>query len=177
MSRGGSTLSQPLVGRINIGCGNDSWGDIRIDIHRTRTTNIVASAEDLPFRDDSFGETRMWHVLEHSKNPQLALSEALRVSKHVHAKFPYKYDRVPFVLATLLSFHTRGLGDPIHHFLSQIGIEEHPMRHRWLVQPFGTYRLNKICIFPPPLFLSGRKKRFFRHVPRIFIGAEWECFT
>ncbi len=176
-SRPESLPVHPAGRQLNVGCGQDSWGDIRIDVRRTRTTNVLAIAEYLPLRDDSFTEIRMWHVLEHSKNPQLALKEALRVGKHIHARFPYKYDRVPFVLMTVLHFQFRDLGDSVHHFLSQIGIEDHPMRHRWLIQPFGKYHLNKILIFPPLILLSGRKKRFFRWLPRILIGAEWECFT
>ena len=118
----------------------------------------------------------MFHVLEHFRYPQLALNEALRVSHHVHAKFPYKYDRVPSTLRYINGWRG-GWYDVLMHILTQLRIMDHPLHHKWLVQPFGSYKLNRFPIFPPNFFGSGRKARFLKYIPRIMMNAEWECYV
>ena len=74
---------------LNIGCGTDTFGDIRVDIRRVcielpdkpkTAVNVLASTEHLPFRDLIFRETRCWHVLEHVNNPKKAIRELKRVT-------------------------------------------------------------------------------------------------
>jgi hypothetical protein len=82
---------------LNVGCGADMWGDVRLDqgrysetcgYRRRTTSNIIASAELLPFRDGIFREARAFHVLEHVPNPQQALDEILRVSHRANVRVP-----------------------------------------------------------------------------------------
>jgi|SRR6266571_5705627 len=164
---------------INIGCGNDSWGDVRIDVQQTKSANLIMnfdSCERLPFSDKEFSQCRLFQVLEHSRNPQHLLSEAIRISDVVLAKFPYKYDRVPFVLSMLTSFQPWQIKDAIIHstlhFLSQIKLMDSPMKHRWLIQPFGKSHINKIRI--PQILDHGRKAKFTRRCC-ILLPMEWEC--
>ena len=52
---------------------------MRLDIQRTNTTNIVADAQHLPFRDDAFAGVYQRNLLEHLSKPNLHLSEVYRV--------------------------------------------------------------------------------------------------
>lgn len=80
--------------KLNVGCGPDADGDIRIDITRVywlfgRTTaNIIADAQHLPFRDKCFDELKAYHVLEHVSNWRKALLEWCRVSESLDIVFP-----------------------------------------------------------------------------------------
>ena len=82
---------------LNVGCGADTWGDVRVDIGNYSETcgyggrtkaNIIASAEQLPFQNCVFREARAHHVLEHIPNPQRALDELVRVSDIANVKVP-----------------------------------------------------------------------------------------
>lgn len=71
---------------LNIGCGADPWGDIRLDIARkyhkvTTTANLYASAEVLPFKDRCFLKVRARHVLEHLSHWNDAVQEWCRVTR------------------------------------------------------------------------------------------------
>lgn len=81
---------------LNAGCGAETWGDVRVDIERNVSTlfqgqssvNVIADVQFLPFRNQSFSETKCFHVLEHVDNPKLALSELRRVSEKVVIRVP-----------------------------------------------------------------------------------------
>jgi len=74
--------------KLNVGCGFDKWGDIRVDIqpfsnifyNRKTSANIIADVQHLPFKPKIFNETRCYHVLEHVPNPVEALKELQRVT-------------------------------------------------------------------------------------------------
>jgi|SRR5919109_1081283 SAM-dependent methyltransferase len=80
---------------LNVGCANDPFGDVKVDIRfKTQTgspshPNVIADAHHLPFRDGSFEYVRCWHVLEHLKNPHQALRELQRVARHGDIRFPF----------------------------------------------------------------------------------------
>lgn len=66
---------------LNLGCGNDSRGDIRIDINPERKgLNIIADAHCIPLRDNVFDCVFCKSTLEHLKSPIKGLSEMKRVS-------------------------------------------------------------------------------------------------
>lgn len=72
---------------LNMGCGLDSWGDVRVDLNRyswryrrKTTANVIADVGHLPFRDQTFVNIRCFHVLEHVDNPILAFIELKRVA-------------------------------------------------------------------------------------------------
>lgn len=67
----------------NIGCGNDFWGDIRVDKDRgSGAVNVLADAQALPFRDQCFQDVQCISVLEHVPDWRRALDELLRVSAY-----------------------------------------------------------------------------------------------
>lgn len=173
---------QGLKPTLNLGCGHDKWGDVRIDVSGKSAANLILDFDknQLPFPDKYFREVRLFHVLEHSKNPQRLLNEAIRVGDRVHAKFPCKYDRVPFVLGMLNSLSWPAIRDAISHsfwhIMTQFGLADHPIAHRWLIKPFGNHHLNEIQIFPPPAFRSGRKAWLLRRLPLLKMSGEWECW-
>ena len=68
---------------LNLGCGNDSRGDIRIDINPDRKgLNLIADAHCIPLRDKIVESIFCKSVLEHLKSPFKGLSEMQRVSKN-----------------------------------------------------------------------------------------------
>lgn len=73
-------MNQKLI--LNLGCGNQKYGDIRVDIHKTFTVNFIADLETpLPFRDEVFDVVYSRCVFEHLRNPSLFLKEIRRVLK------------------------------------------------------------------------------------------------
>lgn len=84
--------------KLNIGCGADEWGDVRLDVtrapayhHRSGgppTVNIIADAQHLPFKEDSFDELRIHEVLEHLPNWRRAVSECIRVTEKISITVP-----------------------------------------------------------------------------------------
>lgn len=67
---------------LNIGCGDDLHGDIRIDITPEKAgVTLVADAHNLPLRDKVVSSTVCKSVLEHLDNPLKAILEMKRVTK------------------------------------------------------------------------------------------------
>jgi len=70
---------------LNVGCGSDPWGDVRVDVAFRFITmhfkpTVLADAHHLPFKDGSFELVKASHLLEHLRNPPKALDEILRVA-------------------------------------------------------------------------------------------------
>lgn len=78
---------------LDVGCGGSPIGDVNCDLmipdshqkwnldpHGFRNF-VRAAAEFLPFRDDVFDEVYSSHLLEHLDDPDLAVTEMLRVSR------------------------------------------------------------------------------------------------
>lgn len=98
--------------KLNVGCGADEWGDVRLDVARNHwmtlgksSANIVGDARYLPFQDKCFTDTRVHEVLEHIKEWRKALHECCRVSKKLSITFPMisymPKQYVIWILATL----------------------------------------------------------------------------
>ena len=64
---------------LNVGCGRDTFGDIRMDLFRTEATNILGDAIHLPFRDATFSDVYEKNLLEHMPNPATHLEDVRRV--------------------------------------------------------------------------------------------------
>ncbi len=100
------------VGRLilNVGCGEQAYGDVRIDKYRGSANVICEVERPLPFRDETFDEVYSRYVFEHLRNPSQVLSEMARVAK--------SGGRVVVVTdnASCFSFHVtiRRLGWGIH---------------------------------------------------------------
>lgn len=79
---------------LNVGCGPDDWGDVRVDVvfktqlGATSKFNVRADAHRLPFRNGVFSLGRCWYVLEHVENPAEALLELRRTGKSFDVRFP-----------------------------------------------------------------------------------------
>lgn len=68
---------------LNLGCGDDLRGNIRIDINPERKgMNLIADAHCIPLRDKMFDCVFCKSVLEHLVSPFKGLSEIKRVSKN-----------------------------------------------------------------------------------------------
>jgi len=67
---------------INLGCGNETYGDVRVDFQKTETTTHVCDLNNvLPFEDNSFDEVYCRSVLEHIKDLGIFTDECFRVLK------------------------------------------------------------------------------------------------
>jgi len=67
---------------LNIGSGDTSIGDIRLDFVVTPNVNVVGDAQHLPFRDSTYSEIHEYNLLEHMPNPAEQLLEAKRVLRN-----------------------------------------------------------------------------------------------
>jgi hypothetical protein len=93
---------------LNVGCGSDPWGDVRVDITfsfifaRFKPT-VLADACYLPFKDGSFKVVKASHILEHLRDPFKALDEITRVAtKNIILKFPTERDVLPWFISNIL---------------------------------------------------------------------------
>jgi len=87
--------------KLDIGCGIHKRGDIGIDIREDRAVDIIASAEHLPFRDDSFEIAVSYECIGYTEGPEdviQSLNEGLRVSSAIEI---YMWDE-PRMLGELL---------------------------------------------------------------------------
>jgi len=72
--------------RLNVGCGPDKWGDVRLDVayrYRDRkiTPNFIADAQNLPFQDLTFSEVKASNIIEEIPSWKKGLEEWTRVCK------------------------------------------------------------------------------------------------
>ncbi len=81
--------------RLEIGSGtkHSSPLQINLDIDKFGDVNVVASALDIPFEDETFKLVRNIAVLEHIKNPMRMVDEIYRVLQ----PRGYVYTEVPFL--------------------------------------------------------------------------------
>lgn len=90
---------------LNIGAGEMTYGDIRLDIYRSITINILADAEFLPLKNDVFDLVYSRNVLEHLPNPLDAIREMKRVCKKT-GKIILTTDNASYWAFHLLGYHT-----------------------------------------------------------------------
>lgn len=65
---------------LDVGCGIRQRGlDIRVDIFRSPSTNLLASAEYLPFKKNCISRLECHEVLEHLRKPEKALKDFNRI--------------------------------------------------------------------------------------------------
>ena len=162
---------------LNIGCGTDTWGDIRVDVNNVffdwhfRPT-LFADACYLPFRDGVFRKVRASHVLEHVSHPHEALQEMVRVTAaEISLRFPVETDVWPFIITNILPF-------PNFSALRLACQTRRDKLHLWIVDPkivitflqgrgwkcSCTKNLTSLFSF----FEAGRKANYFRWLVRHF---------
>jgi ubiquinone/menaquinone biosynthesis C-methylase UbiE len=80
---------------LDIGCGENTLPSLKaIRINIKPPADIIASAEALPFRTNSFDGALMHHVLEHLNHRNDAISELARVTKKsAIIEVPSKWDK------------------------------------------------------------------------------------
>jgi ubiquinone/menaquinone biosynthesis C-methylase UbiE len=66
---------------LNLGCGEQGFGDVRMDFAVTPASNLIADAQHLPFRDDVFTDVYERNLLEHLPNPAQHLQDVKRVMR------------------------------------------------------------------------------------------------
>jgi len=156
---------------LNVGCGLDSWGDVRVDVAFTFATwhlapTVLADACYLPFKDGSFEVTKANHLLEHLENPFKALNEMLRVStKRIILSFPTQYDVLPWFISNIF---------PIPNFSAlQLPYLTRKRRlHLWIINPSiivaylekktwkASCERKTVTLFT--MLEAGRKAKYFR---------------
>ena len=122
-------MKEEYGSKVNIGCGSDLWGDVRLDIRRTNATTMIADAQHLPFKQGTFKIAKITHVLEHTRNPSKALLECLHVTRDkITIAFPTEADMYPTLIRYLVSlpFSIRGLFE----WCKNRKIQE----HKWIIK-------------------------------------------
>jgi hypothetical protein len=172
---------------LNVGCGIDPWGDVRVDvscsfIDLACKPDVLADAHALPFRDGVFSKVKSHHVLEHLKYPAIALNELTRVATHeLLISFPTEADVFPFIASVLF---------PIPRFAPlRFAVETRRQRlHLWIVKPKAVMRFlntrgwSSTCrrntFFALTFFAGGRKERYFKWLVRtVRIPFEYEILA
>lgn len=165
---------------LNIGCGSDTWGDVRVDTAYSFVTmqckpSILADAHCLPFKERSFRVVKASHVLEHLKDPFKALDEILRVAtREIILNFPTEWDVLPYFFTP--HFKT---------FMFAYWTRKRRL-HLWIINPeiITRYLKNKGWTatyekkYPFSVFFileGGRKEKYFRFLTsRVRIPLEYE---
>lgn len=88
---------------LNIGCGKDTWGTDRIDLHATPITTAVLNVdtENLPYPDNTFTEVRILGAFEHFKNLGHVIDEVYRVMES-GARLWVRTDHAGFIFFYIL---------------------------------------------------------------------------
>lgn len=74
---------------LNAGCGNDFWGNVRIDTNpNARAKTHTMDVRNIAFPDKYFDKTRCISVLEHVPDWKKAIKELCRVSKKILIEVP-----------------------------------------------------------------------------------------
>lgn len=81
---------------LNLGAGTSDFGDdiINVDVTAFAGVHVVASAEDLPFRDASIDMIITESMLEHVVRPERAIDEMRRIIKpggYVYIEMPFMF--------------------------------------------------------------------------------------
>jgi ubiquinone/menaquinone biosynthesis C-methylase UbiE len=67
---------------LNLGCADDPFGDIRVDMEKSPTTTLVANVEEgLPLKSSSVDIIYMQFMFEHLTNINFVLKECYRLLK------------------------------------------------------------------------------------------------
>ncbi|MHA1614812.1 MAG: class I SAM-dependent methyltransferase [Candidatus Thorarchaeota archaeon] len=85
--------------KLDIGCGRDKHGDVGIDIDTRSYADIIASAEYLPFRDNTFDTVFTREALDYpeflGESLEQAAREVCRVLKPEGTLIFETFDRLP----------------------------------------------------------------------------------
>lgn len=136
---------------LNVGCGCDLWGKIRLDTERfssrydRRTSvNIIGDVHFLPFQDNVFKIVKCFHVLEHVHNPHRAFRELRRVaSQKVIVRVPIWHLYSFLIEAIALFVYLFCKPTLVLHQLRKIvNWRERYSGHKWYIR-FKQAKVNK----------------------------------
>ena len=94
---------------LNLGCGNDKRGTIRIDLHPARNgITLIADAHFIPLRDKAISKTLCKSVLEHVEAPIKVVQEMKRIT----------IDEIFIIVPNLINVRRiwRTFKNPLHKF-------------------------------------------------------------
>jgi len=156
--------------KLNVGCGRDKWGDVRVDIgfeyrNGKISPNFIADAQYLPFQENAFSEVKASHIIEELPSWRKALHEWMRVCNNkIIITFPVADGfKRPLILG-FLNLSLRAIED---------AIKCRKLRcHYWIIDPkivsdilkqngFEVVTLTKEY---PILQVSGRKGKLLKHI-------------
>jgi len=132
---------------INIGCGSDGWGDVKLDytrapkeyylVNNKSSANLLADAQHLPFIDKCFSELRAYHVLEHIRDWEAAIKEWCRIAKRVKIRVPTDSNSAVICLKNF--FQNVDLGQVnfllLNNLKSLMKLREQAIEHLWQIDP------------------------------------------
>ena len=82
---------------INLGCGEEIEGDIRVDFVKTKTTTHVFDLnEKFPFKDNQFDRIYCKNILEHIGNVKSFTEESIRILKK-GGSFWFRTDNATYI--------------------------------------------------------------------------------
>lgn len=174
---------QPLI--LNIGCGfikgtHKKKGDVALDLRRG-ICDIVADAQNLPFRERVFDRILLYAVLEHLENPIKCLKESRRVTRDggcfeivvpieargYYTDFKRLFTGFPVSILELYMKYWRRL-------------KYKPVPHLNHIQPKHIEKLlkiEKVSVSGAHSWFRGRKgrllRKIFRNLPNSFGGRDW----
>jgi len=140
--------------KLNIGCGHDLWGDVRLDVafkflYWNLRPNFIGDAQNLPFRDLSFSEVKASHVIEHLPLWRQALSEWSRVcNKLLIVKFPVDDGFKRPVILGCLNLDRTAIRDAI--------MSRKLRSHYWIIDPAAVRDLLKSQRFDVKIITNRR---------------------
>jgi len=91
---------------LDVGCGGNAQGDVNADIYipdPIPENFVLASAELLPFRDNSFDVVRSAYVIEHNLFPTEMIKEHFRVCKKTVKTYTDNSDWMGAVILRILN--------------------------------------------------------------------------
>jgi hypothetical protein len=171
------------ISSLNVGCGLDLWGDVRIDrgcefLDWRFKPTILADAHYLPFRNGAFKKAKSSHVLEHLKYPVKALNELTRVTQEeIILRFPTEKDIWPLVISRLFPF-------PHIPSLKMAYQTRKGRLHLWIIDPKAivkylarkgwnsAYKANTAAFLT--FFEGGRKAKYFKLLTMSRIRFDYE---
>jgi SAM-dependent methyltransferase len=153
---------------LNLGCGPDGWGEVRVDVDtRTQTgveskLNVRADAHNLPFRDAAFSYCRCWHVLEHVESPARVLSELRRTCREASLRFPVDEGYYMQMIIGAIGFDW-----PL--FINAYRTMKR-RAHKWIIRWPKAKLSDRFIEYPRWIqaLRFGRKARFLRRFSRPF---------
>lgn len=158
---------------LNVGCGKDIWGDVRVDVSyhfydfwECRPT-ILADAHCLPFQTQTFDVVKAKHVLEHLVSPYVALNEICRVArKQIILEFPAENDVLALMISLLFDY------PPQLKIILALLKERLNGEHKWVIPPQDVVRFleekgwhTTVGTSDVPIFRAlkyGRLRKYFQ---------------